>query len=78
VLIFEKVASAGSDAEAVGLMFIGTLVSLALLEHWLLMLPLPVEKLFRWSLTSRKVGTGQDGHSTHMSSLGELKTLRAG
>jgi hypothetical protein len=28
--------------------------SLAVVEHWLLMLPLPVEKLFRWSLPGRR------------------------
>ena len=30
------------------------LAALALFEHWMLMLPLPVEKLWKWSLPTRR------------------------
>ena len=30
------------------------MMTLALIEHWFLMLPLPIEKLWNWSLSSRK------------------------
>jgi hypothetical protein len=33
-----------------GFSLLAALASLAVFEHWLLMLPLPVEKLFTWSL----------------------------
>ncbi len=37
-----------------GFTLLTALGALAVLEHWLLMLPLPVEKLFRWSLPARR------------------------
>jgi putative photosynthetic complex assembly protein 2 len=54
VVLFSQAFAAESDFEKAGNMFLGTLVALAMLEHWFLMLPLPVEKLFEWSLSSRK------------------------
>jgi putative photosynthetic complex assembly protein 2 len=41
-----------------------TLAAIGLLEHILLMLPLPIEKLWRWSL-SRKAKSDHTHHSTH-------------
>lgn len=42
--------------------FIGTLLALAILEHWFMVLPMPSELLWRWGLRSRvradTVGTG--------------------
>ncbi len=40
--------------EAVGLALLATLAALALLEHWLMVLPLPDQKLWRWMLPERK------------------------
>jgi putative photosynthetic complex assembly protein 2 len=37
---------------AVGLTFLATMMILANLEHWFLVLPIPVEKLWNWSLKS--------------------------
>lgn len=45
-----------SDFEAVSLTFLATLTALALLEHWFLVLPLPVEELWSWGLASRQAG----------------------
>jgi putative photosynthetic complex assembly protein 2 len=44
------------DAGAFGALqysLLATLLSLAVLEHWFLVLPLPAEKLWRWGLRSR-------------------------
>ncbi|WP_419729678.1 putative photosynthetic complex assembly protein PuhE [Lichenicola sp.] len=40
--------------DAAGYCFLSTLMALAILEHWLLMLPLPGAALWNWSLRSRK------------------------
>jgi putative photosynthetic complex assembly protein 2 len=43
---------AASAHEAAGLALVGTLLALGALEHWLLVLPLPTEALWRWGLRS--------------------------
>ena len=37
-------------AEAVGLVLVTTMLALAILEHWLLVLPLPSTALWRWAM----------------------------
>jgi putative photosynthetic complex assembly protein 2 len=54
VLLFQKAFSATAPGEMAGFVLLAALASLAVVEHWLLMLPLPVEKLFRWSLPQRR------------------------
>ncbi|NNE87200.1 MAG: DUF3623 family protein, partial [Silicimonas sp.] len=39
-----------THAAAVGFTLLATMTTLALLEHWLLLLPLPDAKLWRWML----------------------------
>lgn len=39
--------------EAVSLAFLATLLSLAVLEHWFLVLPIPADALWKWGLASR-------------------------
>jgi putative photosynthetic complex assembly protein 2 len=46
--------TAAAPGDQMGFTLLAALAALAVLEHWLLMLPLPVEKLFRWSLPSRR------------------------
>jgi putative photosynthetic complex assembly protein 2 len=46
--------SHGSRFDAAGFCFLAMLMGLAILEHWLLMLPLPAAALWGWSLKSRK------------------------
>lgn len=49
--LFHKAFADGADAhQAVGFMLIATIASLAVIEHWFLMLPLSIEKLWRWGL----------------------------
>ena len=42
-----------SAHEMAGYSLLATLLSLAVLEHWFLVLPLPVESMWRWALGSR-------------------------
>ncbi|MGU3540600.1 putative photosynthetic complex assembly protein PuhE [Methylobacterium sp. A54F] len=44
--------------EAVGYTILTTLMALATLEHWFLMLPLPVAALWQWSLPAREAAPG--------------------
>lgn len=46
----ERLVSAATPADQVGYALLAALTALALLEHWLLILPLPDAKLWRWML----------------------------
>ncbi|MGF1650373.1 MAG: putative photosynthetic complex assembly protein PuhE [Hyphomicrobiaceae bacterium] len=43
-----------SAGEATGLGLVATILGLAILEHWFLVLPIPAEKLWDWSLASHR------------------------
>ena len=52
-------AAGAPDADgftAAGFTFLATLMALALLEHWLLVLPLPAAALWSWYLSARESG----------------------
>jgi putative photosynthetic complex assembly protein 2 len=52
--LFHKAFADGANAhQAVGFMLIATIASLAVIEHWFLMLPLPIETLWRWGLRDK-------------------------
>lgn len=53
-LVQAAIDSHGSRFDAAGFCFLATLMGLAIVEHWLLMLPLPAAALWGWSLKSRK------------------------
>ena len=54
VLLWQAAAAHGVSAfEATALTFSGTLLSLAILEHWFMVLPLPSQALWNWGLRSR-------------------------
>ena len=54
VLLVQKALAPGASAfEAAGYTFLGTLMALAILEHWFLVLPLPSAALWSWGLRSR-------------------------
>jgi putative photosynthetic complex assembly protein 2 len=42
-----------TDYEVTGFSLLGTLLGLAILEHWLLVLPLPTDALWAWGMRSR-------------------------
>lgn len=49
-------APAATPYQACGAALVATLLSLAVLEHWFMVLPLPSEWLWRWGLRSREQG----------------------
>jgi len=56
VLLWQAASAHGVTAfEATALTFSGTLLSLAILEHWFMVLPLPSQRLWNWGLRSRAV-----------------------
>jgi putative photosynthetic complex assembly protein 2 len=61
----ERLFAAGSPGETVGFALLAALTSLALLEHWLMVLPLPDAKLWRWMLPAPKppeISANPEGH----------------
>jgi putative photosynthetic complex assembly protein 2 len=55
VLVWQDAAApTASRFEATSLTFAATLLSLAILEHWFLVLPLPSEALWSWVLRERE------------------------
>jgi putative photosynthetic complex assembly protein 2 len=55
VLLVQHAFAPGATAfERAGYVFLATLMALAILEHWLLVLPIHVEKLWSWSINSRR------------------------
>ena len=53
-LVQAATAAHATRFDVVGFTFLSTMMALAILEHWLLMLPLPAAALWGWSLKSRK------------------------
>ncbi|KQW40317.1 putative photosynthetic complex assembly protein PuhE [Rhizobacter sp. Root404] len=57
VELWQAAAAHGIGAfDATTLTFAGTLLSLAILEHWFMVLPLPSQALWNWGLRSRATG----------------------
>lgn len=54
VLFGEATAPDADSFQAIGYTLLGTLMALAVLEHWFMVLPLPFEALWRWGLRSRR------------------------
>jgi hypothetical protein len=53
----ERAIAAPTEAALVGHVLLTALTLLALLEHWLLVLPLPDQKLWRWMLPDPAIPT---------------------
>ncbi|WP_455371981.1 putative photosynthetic complex assembly protein PuhE [Limibacillus halophilus] len=54
MLVEAAVAAPDGSFEAVGMTLLATMMILAILEHWFLVVPLPAAKLWHWGLKSRK------------------------
>lgn len=55
VLVWWRLVDGPASAfDAAGLALVGTMLALGALEHWLLVLPLPTEVLWRWGLRSHR------------------------
>lgn len=55
ILAQRAVTTQPTAADTTGLAFLTTLMALAVLEHWFLVIPLPAASLWSWSLRSREV-----------------------
>lgn len=55
-LVIARAWSAEDPATRVGLILLSTIIVLGTLEHWFLVLPLPIDRLWRWSLSNRSGG----------------------
>jgi putative photosynthetic complex assembly protein 2 len=53
-LLFEHAVNATTVFARSGDTFLATMMALAILEHWFLVIPLPAGKLWQWGLASRK------------------------
>jgi putative photosynthetic complex assembly protein 2 len=61
LLVLQAAAPGASGLQIAGLTLLATLMGLAVLEHWLLVLPLPAGRLWSWGMASRrKDGIGRD------------------
>lgn len=49
------IAAPDGSFEAISLGFLATLLSLAVLEHWFLVLPIPADVLWKWGMGSRQL-----------------------
>lgn len=54
VVCAERLWTAGTDETVMGFTLLSALTALALLEHWLMVVPLPDAKLWRWMLPAPK------------------------
>ena len=68
VLLVMAAASATDPFQQAGFTFLATMMTLAIAEHWFLVLPMPSEAMWNWSMKSREQrGTnGRQGHSLHV------------
>jgi len=65
VVLFQGVFNGEAPAaERAGTLFLATLLTLAVLEHWFLVIPLPVGALWNWSLRSRQVDAAASARAT--------------
>jgi len=57
-MLLEQATSADASGFTVaGFTMLASLMGLAVLEHWFLVLPLPAAALWSWGLKSRRLGT---------------------
>jgi len=78
VVVFMAATSADTAFETTSLALLGALLTLGLLEHWLLMLPLPAEKLWRWALSTGKETTETQADLAKKINQKKLEMVRAG
>jgi putative photosynthetic complex assembly protein 2 len=55
--LFQEYLRAPTTFEGTGYALIGSLLALAVLEHWFMVLPLPSERLWNWALPQRRRST---------------------
>lgn len=77
VLLFQAATADGvSEAAAAGYAFLGTMLALAVLEHWFLVLPIPAVRLWAWSLSKEARGKASSAWSTTLADPCDPESLR--
>lgn len=69
-IVGEALSSVPGSFERVGCVLLAALMALAILEHWLLVLPLPDTALWRWALGSRAEPVSSESRSLAMTPAG--------
>ncbi len=59
MIVLAAIAEAPDSAAAHGLSLVGALMALAIIEHWLLVIPLDGSRLWNWSLAPRRSASAQ-------------------
>jgi hypothetical protein len=54
VLVVRALHPGLSDGEVAGLMLVASFLALALVEHWMLVLPIDTTRLWRWAMQARR------------------------
>ena len=76
--LFHKAFAAGADAhQTTGFMLVAILASLAVIEHWFLMLPLPLEALWGWGLRDQETPAQTGMWSTDKTGPFDTRPLNA-
>jgi putative photosynthetic complex assembly protein 2 len=76
--LFHKTFAPGADAhQATGFMLVAILASLAVIEHWFLMLPLPLEALWGWGLRDQQAPAQTANWSTDKAGPFDTQPLNA-
>ena len=75
LIALEAVEPLATPYQAASATFLATLMALAVLEHWLLVLPIPDAVLWRWALRSHKKGDHECGTAAEIAA-GGLKVSR--
>ena len=82
LLVQHAVAPGVSPATATALVFAATMMVLAIAEHWFLVVPLPVDRLWSWSLRERPTprppapNLGISSWSTHLAGCCDVPRLQ--
>lgn len=79
VLLVMAAAATTDPFEQAGFTFLATMMTLAILEHWFLVLPIPAEAMWNWSMKSRSDGRreGGPGHRAHIAHAGHVHDHKA-
>ncbi len=76
VLVLERgLAEGATPAGAAGAVFMGTMLALAVLEHWFLVLPLQATALWQWALGARRARGGAQGADAAASTAPERNEI---
>jgi putative photosynthetic complex assembly protein 2 len=58
LMVLHAMAPTTPAAEVLGITLVGTMLALAIVEHWMLVLPVSTTALWRWAMRSRRSAAG--------------------